>query len=105
MIEAYLQMAIALVAVVGIILVIGLFLRKKQGKTSLIHVLGYQSFGPRKGIAVLKIGADILLVGVTSTDLKLLRTFGENEFDPTIIKDITDKLNRLRKIKKRLDEQ
>jgi flagellar biogenesis protein FliO len=105
MIGAYLQMAIALVAVIGLILVVGILLKRKKGKPSLITVLSYQSFGPRKGIAALKIGAEILLIGITSTDLKLLKTVGEKELEPEIVSDMHDKLNKLRNIKKLLNEQ
>jgi flagellar biogenesis protein FliO len=105
MIGAYLQMIIALIAVVGLIVVIGIILKKKQGKTSLLTILAYQSFGPRKGIAALKIGGEILLVGVTSTDLKLLKSLDENELEPEIVKDINDKLSKLRNIKRLLNEQ
>jgi len=105
MIGAYLQMAIALVVVIGLILVVGILLKKKKGRPSLITVLAYQSFGPRKGIAALKIGAEILLIGVTSTDLKLLKTVDEKELEPEIVKDMHEKLNKLRNIKKLLNEQ
>jgi flagellar biogenesis protein FliO len=101
----YLQMAVALVFVIGLIFVIGTVLKRKQRKSSLMNVLTYQSFGPRKGIAALKIGTEILLVGITSTDLKLLKTFDESELDPELVKDINEKLNKLRNIKKLLNEQ
>lgn len=102
---AYLQMALALIAVVGIIAVAGVFLRKKQQKSSLMHVLAYQSLGPRKGIAAVKIGSEILLVGITSTDLKLLKTMSELEFQPEVVREIDQKVSRLKTIKKRLSEQ
>jgi flagellar biogenesis protein FliO len=105
MIGAYLQMAMALIAVIGLIAVTGYFLRKRQGKSSLMNVLAYQSFGPRKGIAALKIGPEILLVGVTSTDIKLLKAFSEHELEPEFAKEIDRKLHKLRTIKKRLNEQ
>jgi len=105
MIGSYLQMSVALVLVIGLILVIGMVLKKKQTKSALMTVLTYQSFGPKKGIAALKIGSEILLVGITSTDLKLLKTFEENELDPELVQDINEKLNKLRNIKKQLNEQ
>ena len=105
MIGTYLQMTVALVVVIGLIVVIGTVLKRKQTKSSLMTVLTYQSFGPKKGIAALKIGTEILLVGVTSTDLKLLKTFDENELDPELIRDINEKLNKLRNIKKLLNEK
>lgn len=105
MIGLYLQMAVALAVVIGLIIIIAIVLKKKQSKSPLMTVLSYQSFGPRKGIAALKIGAEILLVGITSTDLKLLKTFDENELDPELVKDINEKLSKLRNIKKLLNDQ
>ena len=105
MIGLYLQMAAALAVVIGLIIIIAIVLKKKQTKSPLMTVLSYQSFGPRKGIAALKIGAEILLVGITSTDLKLLKTFDENELDPELVKDINEKLSKLRNIKKLLNDQ
>ena len=98
-------MAVALTVVIGLIIIIAIVLKKKQSKSPLMTVLSYQSFGPRKGIAALKIGAEILLVGITSTDLKLLKTFDENELDPELVKDIDEKLSKLRNIKKLLNDQ
>lgn len=104
MTEAYLQMAAALAAVVGLIFVMGFFLRRKQAKAGLMNVLAYQSFGSRKGIAALKIGREILLVGVTSTDVKLLKTLDEHEIETDTVRDISDKVKRLRTMKEHLDE-
>ena len=98
-------MIVALVAVIGVIFIMATILKRKQTKSSLMTVLTYQSFGPKKGIAAIKIGAEILFVGVTSTDLKLLKTFDENELDPELIRDINEKLNKLRNIKKLLNEK
>ena len=98
-------MIVALAAVIGVIFIMATILKRKQTKSSLMTVLTYQSFGPKKGIAAIKIGAEILLVGVTSTDLKLLKTFDENELDPELIRDINEKLNKLRNIKKLLNEK
>jgi flagellar biogenesis protein FliO len=105
MIGAYLQMAAALAVVVGTIFLLGYFLRKKQGSSSrLINMLAYQSFGPRKGIAAVKIGSEILLVGVTATDLKLLKTYDKNDLEPETLREISDKVKRLKDIKGHLNE-
>jgi flagellar biogenesis protein FliO len=86
-------------------MVFGILVRKRQGKTSMLTVLAYQSFGQRKGIAAMKIGSEILLIGVTSTDLKLLKTLDENELEPEVQKEVSDKLQKLRNMKKLLNEQ
>jgi len=102
--DMYIQMGIALVAVTGVIILLGLFLRRRQGKTGLINILSYQSFGPRKGIAALKIGREILLIGITSTDLKLLKSLDENDLERETVRDINEKLKRLKAIKEGLSE-
>lgn len=102
---SYIQVAFALIAVIGVILAIGYILKKRQNKPSLITVLDYHSFGQRKGIAALKVGAEVLLVSITSTDIKLLKTFDENEFSFEVSKDISDKLLKLNNIKKLLNEK
>lgn len=100
----YIQMIIALAAVIGMIFLMSFFLKKRQGKTGMINILAYQSFGPRKGIAALKIGREVLLIGITSTDIKLLKTFKENDFDEHASSEINSKLRMLRDIKERFNE-
>jgi flagellar biogenesis protein FliO len=104
MTDIYIKMAIALIAVVGIICLMGFFLKKKQGKAGLMNILSYQSLGQRKGIAALKIGKEILLVGVTSTDIKLLKAYDENDLDTETVRHINDKLKRLKVIRERFNE-
>lgn len=107
MTDLYFQMAVALTLVIGMICLLGVAMKKKQGKEGLMTVLGYQSLGPKKGIAAVKIGQEVLLVGVTATDVKLLKSFdapGEQEAPLTrpekpTIAGITEKLNRLKAMK------
>jgi flagellar biogenesis protein FliO len=105
MIGTYIQVTFALIAVIGLIFSISYILKKRQNKPSLITVLDYHSFGQRKGIAALRVGAEILLVGITSTDIKLLKTIDENDFSPEVSKDISDKLLKLNSIKKLLNDK
>jgi len=72
---SYLQMALALILVIGLIVALGFVAKKKQGPEGLMKIVGYQSLGQKKGIAAVKIGQEVLLVAVTATDLKLLKTF------------------------------
>ncbi len=82
MIDLYLHMGVALILVSGLILLLGVFLKKRQNKESLMHVMGYQSLGPKKGIAMVKVGREVLLVGVTATDVKLLKSLDARMDDP-----------------------
>jgi flagellar biogenesis protein FliO len=81
MIYAYLQMLIALAAVIGLIVLVGYFLRKKQATGSMMKILGYQPIGPRKGIVAVKVCDDVLLLSLTATDLRLLKTYDADQFN------------------------
>ena len=108
MTNLYLQTGTGLVLVVGVILLLGTFLKKRQEKDGLMKIMGYQSLGAKKGIAMVKIGQEVLLVSVTATDVKLLKTLDgvsdESEGEPqkaapATVADITDKLKKLRAMK------
>lgn len=74
MMDLYLHMGLALILVSGLIFLLGLFLKKKQDKVSLMKVMGYQSLGPKKGMAMVRVGQEVLLLSVTANDVKLLKT-------------------------------
>jgi flagellar biosynthetic protein FliO len=110
MTNLYIQTVMALTLVIGIIYLLGTFMKKRQGKDGLMKIMGFQSLGPKKGIAMVKVGQEILLVGVTATDIKLLKTFEDNleevEREPlpektetSTFADISDKLKKLRALK------
>lgn len=98
-----LQTALALGIVILLILAVAFVYRKKKGDTAgLIGLLAYQSLGPRKGVAALKVGKDVLVVGVTATDLRLLASMKEEDLsDPAA--GIAEKVERLKRIRERLD--
>jgi flagellar biogenesis protein FliO len=73
MTDLYLQMVLALILVGGLIFLLGHCVTKKQGQGSLMTIMGYQSLGPKKGLALVKVGRETILVGVTATDIKLLK--------------------------------
>jgi len=54
-------------------------MKKRQSKPGILNVVSYKSFGPKKAIVALSIGKEVLLVGITPTDLKLLKTYQESE--------------------------
>jgi len=74
MMDLYLHMGLALILVSALIFLLGLFVKKKQEKGSLMKIMGYQSLGPKKGMAMVKVGQEVLLLGVTANDVKLLKT-------------------------------
>ena len=79
MIWAYLRMFAALGAVVGLIYLAAAFMRKRQARPGILSMMAYQSFGPKKGIALLKLGGEVLLVGVTPNELKLMKVYSCRE--------------------------
>ena len=66
-------MLLALILVGGLIFLLGHFVKKKQGHGSLMKIMGYQSLGPKKGLAIVRVGREAILVGVTATDIKFLK--------------------------------
>jgi flagellar biogenesis protein FliO len=104
MTDAYVQMVVALVVVVGVLAVIGFSMRKKQVASAVMQVVAYQSFGPRKGVALLKVGKEMILVALTSTDVKLLKTLDAGDFEDEATREISERLQRLKKIKGTLHE-
>ena len=87
MTDLYLQMLFALLLVGGLIFLLGHFVKKKQGQGSLMKIMGYQSLGPKKGLALVRIGREVILVGITATDVKLLKNI--EHFDDETARDQT----------------
>lgn len=77
----YLQVAAALLFVVLLIVAAGFVLKKKQNRFGLMSIVSYQPFGPKKGVGALKIGKEILILGLTPNDIRLLRVFKEEDID------------------------
>jgi len=102
----YLQMFGALALVIGAIVALGAVAKKRQSTPGAMKVLAYQSLGQKKGIAAVQAGAEVLLLAVTATDLKLLKTADEAFARELIEKDrttaTTDTLTVLRALKERL---
>jgi len=103
MITAYLQMAFALAAVIGLIVLVGFFLKKRQTTGSMMKIVGHQSLGPRKGLIAVKVGTEVLLLGVTSSDVRLLRTYDSDDIKAEpVAKESGDKLKKLKQLKETL---
>ena len=77
----YIQVAAALGFVLLLIVGAGFVMKKKQNRFGLMNVVSYQPFGPKKGVAALKIGHEVLILGMTPSDIRLLKTFKEDELD------------------------
>ncbi|MBC8413747.1 MAG: flagellar biosynthetic protein FliO [Nitrospira sp.] len=93
----YIQMFAALIFVILIIGAVGYVMRKKQDRFGVMSVVGYQPLGPKKGVTALKVGGEILLIGVTQNDMRLLKVIKEGELEiesPDSFKSRLDKFKR-----------
>ncbi len=77
----YIQSVVALLFVVALIIAAGYFMRKKQTGAGLMSIVSYQPFGPKKGVAALKVGSEVLILGVTPNDIRLLKSFKDGELE------------------------
>ena len=93
----YIQMIGALAFVLLLIFGAAYFVRKKQNRVDLMSVISYQNIGPKKGVAALKIGKEVLILGVTTNEVRLLKTFQENERDLDEAEGFHSKLERFKK--------
>ncbi len=73
MMELISQMAMALALVLLLILLLAFAYRRRQKASSLIGLMAYQSIGQKMGVAALRIGSEVLVLGITPTDFKLLK--------------------------------
>jgi flagellar biogenesis protein FliO len=101
MISAYLQMLFALGVVVGLIFLAGFFLKKRQTTGGVMKVLAFQHLGPRKGLVAVKVCDEVLLLSVTATDLRLLKTYEADEFKPEPGMEVTDKLHTVKSLREK----
>ena len=98
MTATYIQMLSALIFVILLIAGIGFLMRKKQGRSGLMSMVSYYAMGPKKGVAALKVGKEVLILGVTSSDMRLLKTFKEDELDLTDGNVFQGKLEKFRQV-------
>lgn len=96
----FLRVGFSLIAVVLLIVVAARLMqnRVQQPGMGLLRILGYLSLGPRRSIAVIKAGKEILLIGVTPTDIKLLKSMQEDEFDQDL-KTMKDNIEHIKTLK------
>ncbi len=93
----YLQMAAALVFVIILIVAAGYVLKRKQNRFGLMSIVGYQPFGTKKGVAALKVGSEILILGVTPNDMRLLKVYRDDELDLKEPESFQERLAKLRR--------
>lgn len=77
--------------------------KKKPAVPGLLGLVAYQPFGPRRGVAAVRVGREVLILGVTNTDLKLLRVLDGAGLEEGPASASAERVARLRKIKDGLD--
>lgn len=81
MMDSYIQIVFASGFVIGLLLVFyGISLRKKRTEMGLINIVAYRIIDHKRGIgvAVLKIGGELLFVGITPGDMRVLKSMPDN---------------------------
>ena len=71
------QISIVISFIIFLIFIAALVYKKRQKGSGLISIVEYFSFGPKRGIAALKVGKEILIVGITLNEFRLLKTLDE----------------------------
>jgi flagellar biogenesis protein FliO len=94
----YIQMAAALLFVIVLIVGAGYVMKKKQDRFGLMSVISYQPFGTKKGVAALKVGNEVLLLGVTPSDMRLLKVYKESELELNGKEGFQSKFERFKNI-------
>lgn len=92
----YIQMSAALIFVILLIVAAGYVMKKKQNRFGIMNLISYQPFGPKRGVAALKVGKEVLILGMTQTEMRLLKSFNEEELDLSKPEGFQVKLNRLK---------
>jgi len=101
----FIQTAAALAFVLLLILGMAFVHKKKQpGIHGLFQLVAYHSFGPRRGVAALRVGREVLILGVTNADFKLLRVMDADKLGVRAEEpSVSEAVLRLRKIKEDLN--
>lgn len=104
MTDLYIQVITALAAVLGLIFLFAFFLRKRHVRNEMMKVIAYHPLGTRKGIAAMKVGEEVLLLGITPADIKLLRRYHASDLETEGIREIGKKVMTLRRLREGLSE-
>lgn len=82
MMDSYIHIVFAFGAVLGLLLIFyGLTVRRRQAEKGLINIIAYRILDPKRGVAlaVMKIGEELLFIGVTPNDMKVLKVLPDKE--------------------------
>ncbi len=106
--DLYLQIVISLLLVLGAVFVIlGLWGRRYQRGSGLIDIVAYRSLDPRKGtaVAVVKVGREMLFLGITQSEIRLLRTLRESDIQVPPQRRLDEGFRFLRLLREKLADE
>ncbi len=98
----YIEIILAFSVILGLLLVFyGFLQRRRAGEMGLINILAYRVIDQRRGvaIAVMKIGDELLYIGITPSEMKVLKRVPDR-----ITSDTESRLRLIREMKKRVNE-
>jgi flagellar biogenesis protein FliO len=78
----YLQILFASGIVIGMLFILyGIAMKRRQVEKGLINIIAYKVLDHRRGVAVavMKIGSELLFIGVTPSDMKVLSRVKDTE--------------------------
>ncbi len=108
MTEIIIQTGIALAFVVFLIFAVALLYKKRRKNIGILNLIAYQSLGQKMGVAALKIGGEVLILGITPTDFKLLRKLDEKAIEieetetASNFGSIAERVKKIRRIKEEI---
>jgi len=70
-----------LITLAAVYLLLGFLKKKIQPQKGMIEMLHYQSFGPKRGIAVIKILNDYMAVGIADQGISLLSKLNQDDME------------------------
>jgi flagellar biogenesis protein FliO len=104
MMEQSLNLITAVVGIVGAVGLLALLYRKRQKQSTLLQLMAYQSLGAKKGVAALKVGQELLLIGVMPGGLRVLKTLKAEEVLKEEEAVFSERWEKLRKLKEEIHE-
>jgi flagellar biogenesis protein FliO len=93
----------ALVGLVLSMVVFGFMYRRKQKQSNIINLVAYQSLGAKKGVAALRVGGEILVVGIMPSGFRVLKTLEAEAVTEKAEGPVTERIEKLRKLKEEID--
>jgi flagellar biogenesis protein FliO len=89
MMDMVINMTAGLIAVIMLIFLLAYIYKKNQREgAGIMSIKQYLSLGPKRGFAALKVGNEIMIVGISPTDFKLLKTYDEEALKPMDFKKL-----------------